>query len=407
MKLRPLIFWPHLAAGVLGGIVILIMSVTGVLLTYERQIVESVERSYSAPGDIAQAPLKVEELLEIGRREAPGEQHFELRFVNRPGSPVTIAAGRDRVFLTDPYTGAILRDGPGSTARFFDFVTRLHRWLAIDGEGFDAARATTAYGNLFFLLLILSGIYLWLPRVWNRPILKSRIYFNPKVDNSKARDFNWHHVFSFWALIPLMLICLTATVFYFPWANSAVYAAFGEEVPARDGGEHMDAAAPVGGAMTQQALFEAAMAHAAANEAADWYSIWMEASETPGAPVHFYVDRSIGHRPSLAYELTLDGADGAVLEFMRTADFSPGDQARGFVRFLHTGEVFGVVGQTIAGLSSFAACMLVYTGFALAWRRLVQPMLVPRQQRPATRRNGARAPVKARRSAGGARAPKG
>ena len=36
--LRKVIFWCHLTAGAFAGVVILIMSVTGVLLTYERQI---------------------------------------------------------------------------------------------------------------------------------------------------------------------------------------------------------------------------------------------------------------------------------------------------------------------------------------------------------------------------------
>ena len=39
MKLRTLIFWPHLVAGITAGVVILVMSVTGVLLTYERQLI--------------------------------------------------------------------------------------------------------------------------------------------------------------------------------------------------------------------------------------------------------------------------------------------------------------------------------------------------------------------------------
>ena len=38
MKLRTLLFWLHLACGVVAGIVIFIMSVTGALLTYQRQI---------------------------------------------------------------------------------------------------------------------------------------------------------------------------------------------------------------------------------------------------------------------------------------------------------------------------------------------------------------------------------
>jgi hypothetical protein len=32
MKLRPLIFWPHLVAGIAAGAIVLILSVAGVLL---------------------------------------------------------------------------------------------------------------------------------------------------------------------------------------------------------------------------------------------------------------------------------------------------------------------------------------------------------------------------------------
>ena len=38
MRLRSIVFWLHLACGVVAGTVILIMSVTGALLTYQRQI---------------------------------------------------------------------------------------------------------------------------------------------------------------------------------------------------------------------------------------------------------------------------------------------------------------------------------------------------------------------------------
>jgi sulfite reductase (NADPH) flavoprotein alpha-component len=39
------------------------------------------------------------------------------------------------------------------------------------------------------------------------------------------------------------------------------------------------------------------------------------------------------------------------------------------VRGLHTGEALGFPGQTVAGLASLGGCFLVWTGFAMAWRR--------------------------------------
>jgi len=53
---------------------------------------------------------------------------------------------------------------------------------------------------------------------------------------------------------------------------------------------------------------------------------------------------------------------------------SPGRRLRSILRFAHTGEVLGVVGQTIAGLVTLGATVLVYTGLALAWRRLLKWM---------------------------------
>ena len=52
-----------------------------------------------------------------------------------------------------------------------------------------------------------------------------------------------------------------------------------------------------------------------------------------------------------------------------------GQRARTWVRFAHTGEYYGVIGQTVAALASLLACVLVYTGLALAWRRLIRPRL--------------------------------
>ncbi len=47
--------------------------------------------------------------------------------------------------------------------------------------------------------------------------------------------------------------------------------------------------------------------------------------------------------------------------------FSPGRKTCTWGRWLHTGEAGGIVGQTIAGIASLAAFLLVWTGLALAW----------------------------------------
>ena len=43
MKLRPILFWTHLTAGVVAGVVILIMSVTGTLLAFQQSVLKMIE----------------------------------------------------------------------------------------------------------------------------------------------------------------------------------------------------------------------------------------------------------------------------------------------------------------------------------------------------------------------------
>jgi len=62
-------------------------------------------------------------------------------------------------------------------------------------------------------------------------------------------------------------------------------------------------------------------------------------------------------------------ATGAVVAWEPFESLSPGRRLRSIVRFAHTGEALGLTGQTIAGVASFGAVMLVYTGVALSLRR--------------------------------------
>ena len=67
--------------------------------------------------------------------------------------------------------------------------------------------------------------------------------------------------------------------------------------------------------------------------------------------------------------LTLDPFSAELLKRDGYADGSLGRRVRTWIRFLHTGEALGPVGKLLAALASFGACFLVYTGFALSWRR--------------------------------------
>ena len=74
-------------------------------------------------------------------------------------------------------------------------------------------------------------------------------------------------------------------------------------------------------------------------------------------------------KPQKRYKITLNTQSGAVVQQTSFSDLSTYRKARSYIRFLHTGEALGLLGQTIAGLSSLFVCLLVYTGLMLSIRR--------------------------------------
>ncbi|HWK54670.1 MAG TPA: PepSY-associated TM helix domain-containing protein, partial [Hyphomicrobiales bacterium] len=97
--------------------------------------------------------------------------------------------------------------------------------------------------------------------------------------------------------------------------------------------------------------------------------------------VSIEIDKGNGAQAQLRHTLALSRTGGEVVSVTGFSDTPKAQRLRGIARFLHTGEILGFWGQTIAGLGSLAALFLVWTGFALSWRRLIQPLFARRAGR--------------------------
>lgn len=368
---RKFIFWSHLVVGISVGVVVFIMSATGVLLTYEKQVKEWDEARHISVPVGNQTRLSTDQVLDIVRFKHPQETHFYIRWVNEQGRPIPVWAGGQR-YLISAYSGEILQTGESLVIEIFHVVTDLHRWLSFHGEKQAIGKEITAYSNLLFLFLIVSGAYLWLPRRFRWAAIKSNLMFKKKLKSPHAKYFNWHHVFGFWALLPLIVVVSTATIFHFDWVNEALYGIYDEEPAKRPKREVLPTL--LDGEMSYEALFNVAKQHSTENSSSQWYSMWLEFGRVEGQ-LRFYIDPSIGNAPQNVYALFLDVNTAKVTRVQKYTDWTPGGRAWTVARYLHTGEHFGLVGQSIAGLASLAACFLVYTGFLLSWRRLARPHL--------------------------------
>jgi uncharacterized iron-regulated membrane protein len=257
-------------------------------------------------------------------------------------------------------------------------VRAWHRWLAVDGDGRSVARAITGWSNVLFLFIVCSGFYLWFPRKWTWQHLRPVVWFSGKL-RGKARDFNWHNAIGLWSAIPLFIVVLTAFPMSFPWANAFVYRAVGEEPPQQGGrggreGGGVTARARDGGA-GERAQEQPSLAGldqllaSAKSQVPGWRTINLRIPASDRAPVVFAIDQGDGGQPQNRSTLTLDRASGSVVSFETFSDQSLGRRLRSISRFAHTGEVLGLPGQTIAGLATAGAVVLVWTGIALALRR--------------------------------------
>jgi uncharacterized iron-regulated membrane protein len=379
---RRTFFWAHLVAGIVAGVFILIMSATGVLLTYQQQMINSAARQNRVSVPAPATPLSAERLIDSVRATHPAVDRGTLVIAADPAEPARLSLGRDGTLLLNPYTGALIEDASTSTRKFFRTIEDWHRWLG--GSPGTPGAQLMDLANLIFLFTILSGIYLWLPAAWKWPAVRARMLFQARYTNSKMRDYFWHHVFSFWVLIPLFVVVLSGVVISvsYPWATRLVYAAYGEQAPQRGGPppgrplqlQGADGSMPgASGRASPDTLL-----HTAKTQIPGWQTLSLPlGADSDSVRLSATLPSNITRPPRQI--VTLNASDAGVLEVsapqgIGTGSGTPGQRAWTWFRFVHTGEYYGFIGQTIAGIASLAACFLVYTGITLAYRRLIVPL---------------------------------
>jgi uncharacterized iron-regulated membrane protein len=363
---RNVIFWLHLISGVVGGIVIFIMCVTGALLSFEKDIAEFAEREmrFVTPPENARK-LSVQEILAKVSESKPKAKPSAIALPNKPGAAWQVSLGRDGQVFVNPYTGEITGEGATGWRGFFRTTTDLHRWIALSGDGRPIGKAITGACNLMFLFLAVSGIYIWFPRRLSWKHFKAALTFRWQV-TGKARDFNWHSVIGFWSSLILIILTLTAAVISYQWAGNLVYTLTGNEVPAppqQQQPQNPSGEQPFILPENLGQVWDKAESHAPA-----WKSISLRLPITKDAAV-FTIDEGIYWNIFGRSTLTIDTRSAEITKWESYGEQNSGRQLRSWIRFTHTGETGGFIGQLIGFLACLGGAVLVWTGISLALRR--------------------------------------
>ena len=374
MSLRRALFWIHLAVGVTAAVVILMLAVTGAILTYEAQLDRWALREYRAdpPGPGA-APLGLDELIARVAGERPAGLVTSVALQRDPREPAVVRLDDGAAVHVDRFTGERLGDGDTRTRRFLRGVLYWHRWFALEGEYRIVGRTFVATANLGFLFLLASGVYLWWPPAGSRAAWRHALWFRRGL-GGRARDFNWHNVIGFWSVVPLAVIVASGATISYQWAADLVHRLAGDTPPFQVSPRSSSAPVVQGDSFvpTDPATPPVELQVLVAKAAADtpgWRTLTVSVPTSMQDPVVVGVDRGTGRQPSKSEDLLFDRATGELIERAGYPTFSRGFQIRRWLRFAHTGEVYGVIGQSIAGVVSLGVAVMIWTGLAMSWRR--------------------------------------
>jgi uncharacterized iron-regulated membrane protein len=384
-SLRRFVFWLHLACGLVAGVVIAIMSATGVAIAFEHEMLDWLDRDVARVTAPAGArPLPLAELQGFVAMQRPDFKTTAVSVPRDPTAAYTYRAGREETLYVNPYTGAAAAPKSDAAHHVIEDLIHWHRWLGAKDGATSAARLVTGVCNAAFLGLCVTGLYLWFPRKWSRRALRPLVWFVGAY-RGKARDFNWHNVLGLWSAPVLIVLAGTGVVISFGWAHDLVFRAAGEAPPKFRDFRMMAVPAPAVPPVapgTPRLSLDAIHARLLREfPTAESIAYTLPSDLHAVRPLDVAVFEPAPFSTAGRVIAHVDPFRGDVLSATRFSERSAGLQARVWVRFLHTGEAFGLAGKIVAALATAASLLLVWTGFALAWRRFF-----PRRNTPAPAR---------------------
>lgn len=372
--LRKIFFWLHKWLGLITGLVVLIVSLTGCINVFSDELKEYFyqKRYYVQPegkGNFLnfselrnQAQKALGPEIKITRGEIyPAKGHtwiFRASLTDKKGIGYwNYYKYYYRVYV-NPYNGKVVHV-EDTRNEFFQLVLSLHMNLLL---GDTVGGLVTGISALCFFVLLLTGLVLWFPRKWKAKAFKKGLAFKRGV-GIKRMIYDLHNVSGFYALIPAILICVTGLVFAFPWADQSVQflANGGKNVEKRviPLSSPNDTYHP---GATDSAIASLLQLH----PQADVLSIRFREKSTDPMDVQVRLARNRTHVFEWYY---FDRNSGKLLMRYGDKDVKGGEKFRTMNYDLHTGAFAGIPTKLLAFFVSLICAAMPVTGFLLWYNK--------------------------------------
>lgn len=219
-QFRKIIRLLHLWLGFSSGLVVLILGLTGCILAFEQEIREITEPWQSVEAkDQPMLPPSV-----LMHHAAPSAGNLPPSFIQYRGTQKSVVLlYKDpkqgfRELYINPYTGSILKI-KWQQSDFFRLVLEGHFYLWLPHKVGQPLVATSV---LLFVILLITGLFLWWPKKWNKAALRNSFRINRRA-SFKRLNYDLHKVPGFYGLFIGLALSITGLCWGFSWVQQGIY----------------------------------------------------------------------------------------------------------------------------------------------------------------------------------------
>lgn len=354
--LRSVLFRLHWSLGLTAGLVLVLVAMTGALMSYEEALGEWADRDRAFVQVQDRPRLGPEALIARVEAQRPGLKVNTLTLSDDPARSPRIRfamedkkSARPASAYLDPYDGRDLGAPRLETA--FATIRDLHRWLLLPGEGKGWGRSITGASAIALLIFLGTGLYLRWPKIHSW-----RIWLKPNLGRpGRPRWWSLHTIAGTWLLPVYAVIALSGLYWSYDWyRDAATWVLTGEGPRARP-------ARTPGRAKEPPALDKAW----AAFQAGEGRGATLAVLTVPGPDAAtIRIRYQLGASP-LRNEAAFDPATGAHMSAARDADKALGRRMADNMLEVHRGRFFGDTVAFVVFVASLLMPLLAASGLVL------------------------------------------
>lgn len=360
--MRRLLYRAHQYAGLSAGLILMLVAVSGALLSYADNILRLLNPSVLQVS-VSGTRLNPQQLIQVIQQQAQHKHIVGLNMLADPeaAAKVTFAPenklpGRGSSEYVNPYSGQLLGKARGED--FLKTVENFHRQLLLGKTG------KLLVGSCVLLLVLLLGSGLYLRRPRRRWGIKK--WFLLRWHKLHGRAFIWqlHAVAGTWLLIFYLLSSLTGLYWSFDWYRSAVQHLVAVEnqqtgtMPKRSPPLHMDEHLHQPGIPAEWNFAE----HYQAIE------LSLVLHKTQMAWQERLLPVNAAH--AKASDTRYTNLQGQLVQQDHYADKSPGQRFLSGMLAYHTGAFFGPLGTLLMFIASLCMPLFFISGCWLFIKRI-------------------------------------